>query len=103
MKTKYISLLSNDIQEAIERDLRQLGLDDEDIEIAMSSRLCDLEDTIAIDKYLQMIELEQFYKSAQKVVELDLNLDSNLYPFEDSFDEVVLKIKHWIQDVIENN
>lgn len=53
MKTTYISLLSNDIQEAIERELRQLGLDDEDIELAMSSRLCDLEDTIDIEKYLE--------------------------------------------------
>lgn len=103
MKTMRISSLSNDIQEAIERDLRQLGLDDEDIEIAMSSRLCDLEDTIDIKKYLQMIVLEQFYKSALKVVDLDLSLESDLYPFDESFDEVVLKIKYWIQDVIENN
>ena len=103
MESMRISLLSENIQEAIARDLRQLGLDNEDIEIAMSSRLCDLEDTIDIDKYLQMIELERFYESALKVVELDLNLDSDLYPFEESFDEVVLKIKRWIQDVIENN
>lgn len=90
MKTMRISSLSSDIQEAIARDLKQL-------------RLCDLEGIIDTDKYLQMMELEQFYKSAQKVLLLDLNLDSDLYPFEESFDDVVLKIKRWIQDVIENN
>lgn len=90
MKTMRISSLSKEIQEAITRDLKQL-------------RLYNLEDTISIDKYLQMIELEQFYKAAQKVLELNLNLDSDFYPFEESFDEVVLKIKRWIQDVIENN
>ena len=90
MESMRISLLSENIQEAIARDLQQL-------------RLCELDGIVDTDKYLQMIELERFYKAAQKVLELNLNLDSDLYPFEESFDEIVLKIKRWIQDVIENN
>lgn len=90
METMRISLLSENIQEAIARDVKKL-------------RLCDLEGIVNTDKYLQMMELERFYKSAQKVLELDLDLDSEFYPFEESFDEIVLKIKRWIQDVIENN
>lgn len=54
MKTKYISQFSLEIQKSIKKELIALGLSPEDIETAMSSRLCDLEDTIDITSYLKM-------------------------------------------------
>ena len=59
-KTSYISSLPNDIQLEIKKDLVQslknaLGYASiDDISNGMDSRLCDLSDTIDIDKYLQM-------------------------------------------------
>ena len=60
MKTKYIyqlsAELSNDIYNEVRRALCEMGLKDgelnEAIEAAMNSRLCDLEDTIDITKYI---------------------------------------------------
>lgn len=52
MRTTYICTLDGKIQSAIRSDLTELGLCAEDISRAMSSRLCDLEDTIEIGKYL---------------------------------------------------
>jgi hypothetical protein len=62
MKTKYIYQLpveiSDDIHNKVRNALYQLGLRDgeleELIEEAMNSRLCDLEDTIDITKYLNV-------------------------------------------------
>lgn len=52
MRTAYICTLDGKIQSAIKNDLTELGLCAEDISRAMDSRLCDLEDTIDIEKYL---------------------------------------------------
>lgn len=52
MKTKYIAQFPLEVQEKINEELIALGLNREDIERAMSSRLCDLEDTIDITSYL---------------------------------------------------
>lgn len=52
MKTMYICQLSKGVQESIEQELISLGLEKEDIENALDSRLCDLSDTININKYL---------------------------------------------------
>ncbi|WP_312471222.1 hypothetical protein [Neobacillus sp.] len=60
MKTKYICQLPDEIRENIydevQNALSKIGLSDselvEAIEAAMNSRLCDLEDTIDISKYL---------------------------------------------------
>ncbi|MED1303105.1 hypothetical protein ACW4EZ_25275 [Bacillus toyonensis] len=60
MKTNYISQLSKETQELILNDLKnelaKLGLNKEEflevIDNAMNSRLCDLEDTINVNKYL---------------------------------------------------
>ena len=54
MRTAYICTLDGKIQSAIRNDLTELGLCAEDISRAMDSRLCDLEDTIDIEKYLQL-------------------------------------------------
>ena len=53
-KTRYIITFSNEIQKEIKADLLKIGLTKEDIENALSSRLCDLEDTINIQKYLNI-------------------------------------------------
>ena len=61
MKTNYISQLSKETQELILNDLKnelaKLGLNKEEfleaIDNAMNSRLCDLEDTINVNKYLE--------------------------------------------------
>lgn len=50
--TTFIELLSYEIRQLVYLDLLSLELSNEDIEIAMSSRLCDLEDTIDISKYI---------------------------------------------------
>ena len=50
-KTTFICLLPNNMQQAIEKDLREV-LSEDDFQIAISSRLCDLEDTINIGKYM---------------------------------------------------
>lgn len=52
MKTMYINQLPNTIQEDILKELSILGFSTEDIDNAMNSRLCDLSDTININKYL---------------------------------------------------
>ncbi|HDR7461842.1 TPA: hypothetical protein QCX54_000338 [Bacillus toyonensis] len=60
MKTNYIFQLSKETQELILNDLKnelaKLGLNKEEfleaIDNAMNSRLCDLEDTINVNKYL---------------------------------------------------
>ena len=52
MKTMFMWQLSEEMQDEILKDLREVLDDEEDIERAMSSRLCDLEDTINIEKYL---------------------------------------------------
>ena len=50
-KTMFVAQLPIETQNAIERELRALGLTNEDIENGMNSRLCDLSDTIDISKY----------------------------------------------------
>jgi hypothetical protein len=52
MQTTYINQLPGDTQKAIKEELVGMGLSMEDIECAMDSRLCDLEDTIDITKFL---------------------------------------------------
>jgi hypothetical protein len=54
MKTTYIAQLPIEIQKKIKMELMLLGLSKVDIEKAMSSRLCDLGDTINIKPYLIM-------------------------------------------------
>lgn len=50
--TTYICTLSKDIQDSIHAALTDQGLQHDDIALAMNSRLCDLTDTININKYL---------------------------------------------------
>ncbi|MBO0588181.1 MULTISPECIES: hypothetical protein [unclassified Sporosarcina] len=50
-KTTFIFLLPDNIQRAIENELKE-KLSEEDFQLAISSRLCDLEDTINIYKYI---------------------------------------------------
>lgn len=52
MKTLYIVQLPTEIQKEIKNKLISLGLNKDDIEKALSGRLCDLEDTINIKPYL---------------------------------------------------
>ena len=64
MKTKYINQLPTEMVTAIYKDvhysLYEIGLRDtelsDSVENAMNSRLCDLEDTIDITKYLAVEE-----------------------------------------------
>lgn len=60
MKTNYINTLSEEVQSQIKVDLQSLELDNSDIERAMNSRLCDLEDTIDINKYLWQEVLNEY-------------------------------------------
>ena len=48
-KTIFICQLPEETQDAIRRELVKAGFDSESIELAMNSRLCDLEDTIEIN------------------------------------------------------
>lgn len=51
---KYVDELSEETRQRIKNDLLAAGIEDEsdDLLFAMHSRLCDLEDTIDIKKYL---------------------------------------------------
>jgi SOS response regulatory protein OraA/RecX len=51
MKNVFVRTLSEEMQNEIKAELNQLGLDKEDIENALDSRLSDLADTININKY----------------------------------------------------
>jgi hypothetical protein len=51
MITDYICTLNEAVQSTIRSELRNCGASESDIEIAMSSRLCDLEDAIDLDNY----------------------------------------------------
>lgn len=48
-KTIFICQLPQTTQDAIRNQLVKAGFDSESIELAMNSRLCDLEDTIEIN------------------------------------------------------
>lgn len=50
--TNYIHTLPASIQDDIKAELLTIGLNQDNIEIALNSRLSDLEDTININKYL---------------------------------------------------
>jgi len=53
MSTKtYVSTLPKFMQNQIVRLLEMNGCMDEDIQLAMNSRLCDLKDTIDIDEVM---------------------------------------------------
>ena len=47
-KTDFICTLSTKDQLAIKQKLESAGLDSAEIEVAMNSRLCDIEDTITL-------------------------------------------------------
>lgn len=47
-RTKYVSSFPRMIQSWIIRDLVAIGIEGDDLERAMNSRLCDLEDTLEI-------------------------------------------------------
>lgn len=51
---KYVDELNEETRQRIKNDLLAAGIEDEsdDLLFAMHSRLCDLEDTIDIKKYL---------------------------------------------------
>ena len=51
-KTTFVFELSEEIQEEIKNDLRNVHISDSDLIRALGSRLCDLEETIDIEKYL---------------------------------------------------
>lgn len=50
--TIYIALLPIEVQQEIKRELMNVHIEGQDLENAMNSRLCDLEDTINIKKYI---------------------------------------------------
>lgn len=52
MLTRYIWTLPGEVQREILNDLLLAGIEGEDVERAMDGRLCDLEDTIDIRRYL---------------------------------------------------
>ena len=52
-KTMFIDSMEKNDQESILKSLWLLNLSHDDIEKAMGSRLCDLEDTIDIKKYIE--------------------------------------------------
>ncbi|MCA1064841.1 hypothetical protein QTG56_24855 (plasmid) [Rossellomorea sp. AcN35-11] len=52
MKPLYVRQLPTNLQEQIQEELKNKGLNQEDIDNAMDSKLTDLEDTIDIRKYL---------------------------------------------------
>ena len=51
-KTDFITTLNEEMQNEIKNELVSIGLCEEDLYAAMNSRICDLEDTINIEKYL---------------------------------------------------
>lgn len=53
-KTIHVRLLSETKQDEIKQDLIQAGLTEDDLENALNSRLCDLENIISIQNYLKM-------------------------------------------------
>lgn len=55
-KSLYVNMLNASIQKTIIEELKRIGLDDQEIEIAITSRLYDLEDTIDINKILNNLK-----------------------------------------------
>lgn len=54
--TTFICTLDNHVKAEIEKDLRAVGHSEADIQNALDSRLCDLEDKIDIQKYKEMLQ-----------------------------------------------
>lgn len=52
-KTTHISALPKEAQEEIKNILIQTGAEPEDMEAALNSRLCDLEEVINITDYIK--------------------------------------------------
>ena len=52
-KTTHISALPKEAQEEIKNILIQTGAEPEDIEAALNSRLCDLEEVVNITDYIK--------------------------------------------------
>jgi len=52
MSNTFVELLPEATRQAVYQDLLRLRLCDVDLDNAMNSRLCDLSDTIDIDKYI---------------------------------------------------
>ena len=49
--TRYIWTLSQQEQQLIYERLLEAGITDEDLELALDGRVCDLEDTINIEEW----------------------------------------------------
>nr|WP_286314221.1 hypothetical protein [Mammaliicoccus lentus] len=54
--TTFIWLLDDNVKAEIEKDLREAGNSEEDVQRGLDSRLCDLEETIDIQKYKEMLQ-----------------------------------------------
>lgn len=54
--TTFIWFFDDNVKAEIEKELRATGISEEDVQRGMDSRLCDLEDTIDIQKYREMLE-----------------------------------------------
>ena len=50
--TEYIELLPERVQREIAEELERVGIEGEDFERAMSSRVCDLEDTVDVRRWI---------------------------------------------------
>lgn len=53
VSNQFICMLDEITQIAIRQELELIGLDAHEIEIAMDSKLCDLSDTIDVNKYIK--------------------------------------------------
>jgi hypothetical protein len=69
IKTRYVAQLSPEAQ-ALTRELLEMeGLNEDDIEVAMDSRLCDLTDTINVNDVISAELSVAFMKVEQAFIE----------------------------------
>lgn len=64
--TKYVRTLPIYVQNVIETLLKDVGMSKKDIELGMSSRLCDLEDVINSEELVRMMT---FTKTSKELIE----------------------------------
>lgn len=93
-KTMYVCSLPQNAQNQILADLQALHLSEEDIQNAMDSRLCDLEETLDIHIYMNMERRMQINKN--KGIVRKFIAEAETICLYDKNDNLKGKGTHWI-------
>lgn len=81
MKTLFVNQVGSAVRAQIEAELKAVGLVPEDIETALDSRLCDLEDTIDMKLMYEKTALQ--YAERYGIIEYEVEGNFMRYRYQD--------------------